>query len=126
MMTMTIENADAVAKAMAQAPALAAKWLGLAGNAAVAEMGKRTRKGKMPYDTGALAQTFQSKVSSKEVRYFPTRFYAPFVYFGTSRGIKPDPYLDRILDESSKDIQKHYTEAINQVLGEIASATKAL
>lgn len=50
----------------------------------------------------------------------PTRFYAPFVEFGTSRGMAPNPYMERILDRSKDKVNKYLETAMKEVTDEIA------
>ena len=117
--TFKVEHADKIAEQFAKSPKITLKWLLKAQKATVGELSKNTTKATVPWDQGALAQTFEDKISRQGVSYFPTRLYAPFVYFGTSRGIKPTKYLDRILELSEKDIVKHYTVAMNEAAKEI-------
>ncbi len=106
-----------------KSPVVINKWLLRALNASLMELQKNNRKGVTPWDTGSLSQTFQweaPKATNGEfsTRFFPTREYAPFVYFGT-KNQKPQKYLDAILDLSRLDIQRHFDDAIEKAVDEI-------
>ena len=53
----------------------------------------------------------------------PTRYYAPFVEFGTSRGIAPNPYMERILSRSKDNINKEFQGALKDITDQIAKQT---
>ena len=53
-------------------------------------------------------------------RIGPTAEYAPYVYFGTSRGIQANPYMDRIAKASEPEVGKIIADAASQLASEIA------
>jgi len=50
----------------------------------------------------------------------PTAQYAPFVYFGTSRGIPPNPFMDRIARAAEGDVARLFGEAADAVAAKVA------
>lgn len=115
-----IENAETLQNLFAKAPQITEKWMQKALNAAVQEMQKHNIKGVTPWDTGSLSQTFQWQVNADGARFFPTRYYAPFVYYGTKHQ-KPQKYLDAILDLAKEDITRHFGDAAIGAAKEIAA-----
>jgi hypothetical protein len=55
----------------------------------------------------------------------PTVHYAPYVYFGTSRGIAPNPYIDRIAKAAEPRIQKFFKQAADRIVSTIAKKSRA-
>lgn len=87
-----------------------------------------------PLRTGLLSETFgipDTKRQGLEMAtpeklrgtIGPTRYYAPFVEFGTSRGIAPNPYMERILSRSKDKVNKEFENAMKDITGEIAKRT---
>lgn len=124
MITIEIENADRIIQMLKKAPDVMMKWLEKANTASLMELQKRTVRGVVPYRTGALMQTFDytpKPTKGLKFEYYPTREYAPYVYYGTSRGIQPNKYLDRILELARQSIMGHYDQAVEQASKELNS-----
>lgn len=129
--TVRIENLDQLRSNFQKAPTITLKWLSKATEAAIAEVETqavdRNFQFKWPRSmrTGMLQQSFSLG------RHFapgglyasigPTVFYAPYVYFGTRRGLVPNPYMDRIAAAAEPAINKHFEGAIDRITSEIAA-----
>lgn len=50
----------------------------------------------------------------------PTAHYAPYVYFGTSRGLPPNPFMDRIAAAASPEVARLFGEAADAVALRVA------
>jgi phage gpG-like protein len=99
------------------------------------EIMKRTKDGGSSYlfqfvtqrsqRTGYLARSFAFGIryGNNFATIGPTAFYSPFVNFGTSRGIKANPYLDRILKDAEPQIIKHFNDAGHFVATEITKTS---
>ncbi len=114
-----ITGADTIAKNFQKAPEIAKKWYGKALKAATFEVLKYAVKGIVPWDKGLLTNTFRTKIGADHAFIFPTRTYAPYVYFGTSRGIRPNPFLDRMAELATDDVVRHFSDASEQIAKEL-------
>lgn len=115
-----IQNQKEIEEMFRRSPAIAQKWFskGLAGS--IQYLQKYNRKGITPYDTGTMSQTFQwSPVNPKnEIKFFPTRDYAKFVYYGT-RFQRPQKFLDVILDRATPEIKQLFMDVADNIGKEI-------
>lgn len=120
MITLKIENADEIAAMFRRAPNIMRKWLVKALHATNAEFSKKNVRGVTPWDTGTMSQTFQGEVDEQGLvaKYFPTRKYADFVYFGTQHQ-RPQKFLDDIVDLSEKNANNHFKDAVKGAAREI-------
>ena len=123
-----IENLPELRANLRNAPKISAKWLGKAVTAAIFEIKKQAVDDNFQFvtprakRTGYLALSFGygMQVEGLTGKIGPTAEYAPYVYYGTSRGISPNPYMDRIAKAATPNVQKHFNEAINEITNEIA------
>jgi len=72
--------------------------------------------------TGQLALSFAEGMAFSDLygEIGPTVYYAPYVYYGTSRGIVPNPYMDRIAKKSEPNINKFFEQALEGIAEELA------
>ena len=114
-----IQNKNKLIKAFKKAPVITENWLLKALKASVQSLQKFNRRGITPWDTGTMSQTFQSKIRKDSARFFPTREYAKFVYYGT-KNQRPQKFLDHILSNATFEIQRHFNDALNRITAQIA------
>ena len=73
--------------------------------------------------TGYLKLSFalpgSRSVSGLTGRIGPTADYAPYVYYGTSRGIQANPYMDRIAKAAEKEVNQIVNDAAVQLAEEV-------
>lgn len=125
-----IQNLDALRDNFAKAPALTLKYLAKATVASIFEVEKQAIDPNFRFKTprsartGFLAQSFAHgrKIDPSGLRgaIGPTMHYAKYVYFGTGRGIAPNPYMDRIAAAAEPAVNQHFEKAVDQVVTEIA------
>jgi hypothetical protein len=146
--TIQINNLAELIARLQQSPSTAAPILQRALAASQAILAKYTVKGIVPWRTGFLAQTFQAQLSTGMLRWFPTASYAPFVEFGTKPhvieakdkkalywpgaehpvrrvnhpGTKENPFMERIVDAATPEIDEMFGTALEQIVAAIASA----
>ena len=87
--------------------------------AAHAILAKHTIRGIVPWRTGNLKQSFRFFEGRLQGKWTPTANYALFVHEGTRRGIKPNPYMQKILDKSEKELERLFTERVDKAHREI-------
>lgn len=110
-------------------------------------MAKNTVKGVVPWKTGNLLQTFRFTSGRLWARWFPTANYAGFVEFGTKPhiikiknaralanrdtgqifgttvhhpGTVANPYMERILEKSTPEINRLFAQAGDIIAKQIA------
>lgn len=125
-----IRNLDALRANFDRAPALALKYLSKATAAAIFEVEKQAVDRNFQFKTPRAQRTGYLQLSFAYGRYFapgglrasigPTAFYAPWVYFGTSRGQRPNPYMDRIAVAAEQDVARHFEKAVDLFITDIA------
>jgi hypothetical protein len=129
-------------------PSISAPILQRALSASQAVLAQNTNKTNVPWRTGFLVQTFQAQLETGVLRWFPTASYARFVEFGTAPhriapknamalfwpgadhpvrsvlhpGTRPNPYMERIVQASTDDINEQFGNALQQILQQIAAA----
>jgi len=132
---------------LAQYPSISAPILQRALSASQAVLAKNTNRSTVPWRTGFLVQTFQAVLSNAVLRWYPTASYARFVEFGTAPhriapvdrqalywpganhpvrsvmhpGTRPNPFMERIVDTSTSDINDQFGEALQQIVKAIAA-----
>lgn len=121
--TVRIDNMPKIMAAFSRSPIIAEEEFQKPINMVPDILAKYTVPGTVPYRTGALIQTFQRDLSKLQARWFPTRFYAPYVEFGT-RFMKANPYMERILGKAQVEIRSQFESALERVTGRIASESK--
>ena len=125
-----IENLDKLQKNLSKSPATFKKYLSRAVIASVFEVEKQAVDKNFRFKTPRALRTGMLGLSFKQgIKYYagglkasigPTVKYAPYVYYGTRRGIRPNPYMDRIVKASEKPVEKHFNTAVNKALNEIS------
>lgn len=127
-MTITIDNIDKLRDSFAKAPQTMLKYLSQAVAASIFSIEKHATDANFQFKTprsmrsGYLAQSFAfgRKIEALRGSIGPTAMYAPYVYFGTSRGIAPNPYMDRIVNASEREVGDHFNKAVESAVAEIA------
>lgn len=127
----TIQNLDELRSNFERAPSLTLKYLARAVKASIIEVDKQAIDPNFRFKTprskrsGMLLTTWgQDKEFSRgglTGQTGPTRDYAPYVYYGTSRGIKPNKYIDRIADAAEPKINKHFNDAADIIVEKLAA-----
>ncbi len=127
-----IQNLTELRANLRAAPKISLRWLNKALAASVFEIQKNAVDSNFQFKTprskrtGLLALSFKYGTVIKDLyaSVGPTVFYAPYVYYGTSRGISPNPFMDRIAKISTPEIQKHFNDAVEGIATEIANTPK--
>lgn len=125
-----IDNLASLRSNFHRAPTLALKYLSKATAASIFEIEKEAVDSNFQFKwprsmrTGLLQQSFSYG------RYFgpgglyasigPTVHYAPHVYFGTRRGMVPNPFMDRIAAAAEPGVGKQFEAAVDKFLDEVA------
>lgn len=123
-----IENLPELRLNLKNYPKITISWLNKAIHASVLQLQKDAVDSNFQFKTprskrtGYLQASFGLGISFGDLygKIGPTAFYAPFVYFGTSRGIQPNPYMDRIAKASNSAIQKYFKDALDGIVKELA------
>jgi len=117
-----IKNLPQIRAAFAQAPQITAKFLDQAikKSALLIEGASKTRT---PVRTGFLRASHQVTFAPLKATIQPTADYAVYVHQGT-RFMKGRPFLFDAVDASEDNIQKFFTEAVQNALNEIADKSK--
>jgi hypothetical protein len=128
--TVRIEGLDRLRSAFREAPNLTLKYLAEATTAAVFAVEKQAIDPNFQFRTprsqrtGMLAQSFAfgRKFERRGLRgsIGPTVRYAPFVYFGTRRGIRPNPFMDRIAKAATPDVERLFQTATQRIIDKLA------
>ena len=129
--TVSITNLDALRSNFAKSPGISLKYLSAATKAAIFEVEKqavdRNFQFKTPraFRTGYLALSFAygRAISASGLRASigPTARYATYVYAGTSRGIVPNPYMDRIAKAAEPAVNTHFNQAVEKIVTDLAA-----
>jgi hypothetical protein len=129
-MTVHVEGLDRLRSAFKQAPNLTLKYLARATAASVFEVEKQAVDANFQFRTprslrtGLLAQSFAfgRSISANGLRASigPTVRYAPYVYFGTRRGLRPNPYMDRIAKAAEPGVGKQFEQAVDIIVSKLA------
>lgn len=129
-MKVRVQNLDRLRANFRKAPGLTLKYLARATKASVFEVEKqaidRNFQFKLPRArrTGQLAQSFAYgryiAPDGLSASIGPTVRYAPHVYFGTSRGIRPNRYMDRIARAAEPHVNRHFNKAADIIVSKIA------
>jgi hypothetical protein len=129
-LTVRIEGLDRLRGAFQQAPALTLKYLAKATTAAIFEVEKQAVDANFQFKTPRSQRTGMLQQSFAFGRYFapgglrgsigPTVRYAPYVYFGSRWGIRPNPYMDRIAKAAVPGVEKHFDQAVQIIVDKLA------
>lgn len=128
-----VENLKELRANFRRAPAITLKYLARATKAAVFEVESNvTEGGIMQFKTPRAKRSgnLVARWGQGNARGFapsglqgytgPSVAYAPYVYFGTRRGIRPNKYMDRIAKAAEKGVQKHFDDAVEKIVDNIA------
>lgn len=128
-----IEGMDQLVANFKKAPVLVTRYMNLAIRASIAEIHKNADdsgdsklfqfKTQRSMRTGYLALSFTEGIKFSDLygEIGPRANYAPYVYFGTGRGIQPNAYMDRIAKASEDQIGKHFNDAIGEITNELST-----
>lgn len=145
--SITINNVDALQNAYKQAPQIVRPIIQQAIERAPDILASYTIPGIVPYRTGQLIQTFRRDVQDMMARWFPTVKYAPFVEYGTAPhvilpinkkalfwpsaahpvrkvnhpGSKANPYMERIRDAATQEINQTFEQAMDVITQKLAN-----
>ena len=129
-LSITVRNLPELRANFARAPQTALKYLARAVQAAVFEVEKEAVDKNFRFKTPRAKRSGFLALSFSYGRYFspsklmasigPTAHYAPYVYFGTSRGIKPNSFMDRIAKAAEPNITKHFEKAVDLFVSDLA------
>ena len=130
-LTVSITNLAALRANFAKAPATTLRYLSQATKAAIFEVEKqavdRNFQFKTPraFRTGYLSLSFSFgrfiSASGLRASVGPTAKYAPYVYGGTSRGIVPNPYMDRIAKAAEPGVNARFDQAVEKIVSDLAA-----
>lgn len=125
-----VQNLDKLRANFAKAPAMTLKYLARATAAAIFEVEKQAVDKNFQFKTPRAQRTGQLQQSFAFGRRIapdglsasigPTVRYAPYVYFGTTRGLRPNKYMDRIAEAATPGVQKHFQKAVDNVISNLA------
>jgi hypothetical protein len=129
-LTVRIQNLDKLRDNFRKAPSLALKRLSQATQAAIFEVEKNAVDANFRFRTPRAMRTGYLALSFAYGRRFelgglrasigPTARYAPYVYFGTRRGIAPNLFMDRIAAAAEPAVNRHFEKAIDLLVSDIA------
>lgn len=134
--SITIQNADKLEAALKNFPTISKPRINTALQQSIFEIQKRTNdsgdsglfqfKTPRAKRTGYLARSFAFGITYGNLfaSIGPTAVYAPYVYYGTSRGIIPNAYMDRIATDAQKDIEQHFQDAGDAIVQDIANQSQ--
>jgi hypothetical protein len=144
-----IAGLDKLQNAFKNYPQISEPIMQKAMDATAAIFAKYTLKGDpVPWRTGNLLQSFRHQSSRLQARWYPTANYALFVEFGRgvvlpvnklalswkdagrrifakrSRPANARPFMQKIVDKSTEDINKVFGSALDAINRRIADSTK--
>lgn len=129
-MKVSVRGLDSLRSNFQKAPALTLKYLAKATAASIFEIEKQAVDSNFRFRTpraqrtGMLAQSFAFgrfiAPNGLRASIGPTVRYAPYVYFGTRRGLRRNKYMDRIAEAAVPGVQKQFETAVEKVVQEIA------
>ena len=129
--TLRIDNLDQLRSNFGRAPSRALHWLSRATQAAIFEVEKQAVDANFRFVTPRSLRTGYLALSFAYGRRFdrgglrgsigPTAHYARFVYFGTRRGVRPNPYMDRIAAAAEPAVNVHFEKAVDSFVSELAA-----
>ena len=129
-LSITVRNLPELRANFARAPQTALKYLARAVQASVFEVEKEAVDSNFQFKTPRAQRSGYLALSFAYGRYFspsklmasigPTAHYAPYVHFGTSRGIRPNPFMERIAAAALPHVNTHFEKAIDLFLTDLA------
>ena len=125
-----VKNLDELRSNFAKAPAITLNYLSKATKAAIFDIEKQAVDSNFRFKWPRAMRTGYLQLSFSFGRYFsssglrasigPTAHYAPYVYSGTRRGMRPNPYMDRIANAAQPDVQMHFGQALDAITAQLA------
>ncbi|MCP6719740.1 MAG: hypothetical protein KJI72_00220 [Patescibacteria group bacterium] len=142
-----IKGLNRLQRALRESPRISEPILQRTIDASQAVMAKHTVRGVVPWKTGNLLQSFRFSRGRLRARWFPKANYALFVHEGTRPhtirvrnkrvlankktgqifgtvvnhpGMKPNRYMNRIVDRSERDIKTLFQRAAEKIASAIA------
>lgn len=125
-----IENLDQLRANFRRAPSITLKYLAAATAASLFEIEKQAVDRNFQFRTPRARRTGYLALSFGYGRYVapgglqgsigPTAHYAPYVYFGTRRGIRPNKYMDRIAKAATPGVNKQFQGAVQKITADLA------
>lgn len=125
-----VHNLEALRRNFQTAPAQVLKQLARATSAAIFEVEKQAVDRNFQFKTPRPQRTGQLQQSFSFGRYIspngllasigPTVRYAPYVYYGTSRGLRPNRYMDRIARAAESGVQDHFDTAVARIINHLS------
>lgn len=121
--SITIKGLDKITRNLKRYPKISEPIFQRAIEATAAVFAKNTLKDDpVPWRTGLLTQTFAFDAKRLQATWRPTRFYAPFVEFGTRR-MTARPFMGTIMEKATPEVNKLFGQALDQVLKAVARTT---
>ena len=112
---------DKLMKAFEQAPRTIEPIMQEAISKSAALLADATDSTTVPFKTGNLIRSFNpADIGRLFARWYPRAHYAPYLQFGTSRGIKPRKYMQGILARATPKINTLFRNAIGVAVKRIA------
>lgn len=144
-----IDGLDKLQAALARSAEVVKPILQQAIDRTPAILAKYTVTGIVPYRTGQLIETFRQSLGVLQASWHPTVSYAPFVEFGTDPhwieptsgylwwpgaahpvarvfhpGYKGNPFMERIRDHATDEINETFQEALGVITSRLATQSK--
>lgn len=129
-MQIKVQNLDTLRANFRKAPMLTLKYLAAATKASISEVKKQAVDANFQFKwprarrTGQLAQSFSHGIKLEQGglrgSIGPTVRYAPYVYFGNSRGLRPNKYMDRIAKAATPHVEKQFEKATEKIVENLA------
>lgn len=130
-LSVSVNGLDALRASFRRSPAITLKYLARATQAAIFEVEKQAVDSNFRFKLPRAMRTGYLSLSFAYGRMFsngglrgsigPTAHYAPYVYFGTRRGMQPNPYMDRIAEAAQPAVIKHFEDAADKIVSELAN-----
>ena len=125
-----VQGLDELRANFQKAPGLTLKYLAKATAASIFEVEKQAVDRNFQFKTPRAQRTGQLANSFSFGRYIsptglqasigPTVRYAPYVYYGTTRGLRPNKYMDRIARAAEPKVQEHFQKAVDTIVTNLA------
>lgn len=117
-----IKNLDKLVKTLEESPKRATPILQEAIVKAAGILAENTDSQTVPFKTGNLIRSFQpAAIGQLFARWYPRALYAPYLEFGTSRGIKPRKFMEKILSKATPKVNQLFRNALKAIIERIAS-----
>lgn len=89
---------------------------------AAAILAENTDSNTVPFKTGNLIRSFNPvDIGKLFARWYPRAHYAPYVQFGTRRGLRPRKYMEAIVSKSKRKINELFGNALKAFVNKVAN-----